>query len=88
MVNATEFAVEKARTTALEEKVETLMKLADDLQTQVKGLVTANNDKDNRIKDLEARLIVPAADFWEKLPKNVSNVISNIATKENNDLIK
>ena len=29
-----------------------------------------------------------AANFWEKLPKNISNVISNIASKENSELIK
>ena len=62
------------------------------LQERVSALEEINKTKDLKITELEDRIKkieqtnganpISAANFWNNLPKNVSNEISNIATRE------
>ncbi len=79
------------RISALEATVLTLKQQVEDLQNKLSAVETANKDKDKRIEELEKNhgdAANQSATFWSKLPKNATNAISNIASKESNELAR
>ena len=79
------------RISALEATVLTLKQQVEELQNKLSAVETANKDKDKRIEELEKNhgdAANQSATFWSKLPKNATNAISNIASKESNELAR
>ena len=80
--------------------VANLDKWLSTLSERVTELKIQNKLKDDKIKTLENKIVSleaaantsiaanQSADFWNKLLKAVTNVISSIATKENSELAK
>ena len=79
------------RISALEAIVLTLKQQVEELQNKFLAVETANKDKDKRIEELEKNhggATNSSAAFWSKLPKNATNVISNLASKESSELAR